>query len=111
MARADLKDITSEFLQMCDSVDCDLENQAGPSFIGDHQIGPSAEDEERPAALGGQRHRHFHIVFTGGFDKIPGRTPYFEGGERGQRNVFLNQQCFVSDYTAKKNLEFLICKL
>ena len=73
---------------MIDSGDSDLEHEARPAGVGDHQVAAAAEHEQRKAS----RLREFdgfgHFGNRRCLNEIAGRTSNLQGGERGQRHVF-----------------------
>jgi len=108
VAGAHMKDIVSGFCLLRNSANRDLQNQSWPALVGDDEIAASTQDEERALPFSSVGQGCSDFIVSCGLDKIAGRASYLKGGQRSQRNVFLDQQCFASDYSIGLVLGMLI---
>jgi hypothetical protein len=73
---------------LVDARNRDLQHQARPTGVGDHQVAAAAQNEQGQIARAREGSRLLHSTDIPGLDKILRRASDLEGGQRRERNVF-----------------------
>jgi hypothetical protein len=73
-----------------DAANCDLQNQAGPAFVGDDEIAATAYDKEKQVIFQGERNGGLDILRVFCATEEARVAAHTEGSERGERDFFLN---------------------
>jgi hypothetical protein len=73
---------------LANTLNRDFQHEAQPTGVGDHQVAAAAQNEQRQIVRAREHNRLLHFTDVAGLDKILCRASDFEGGQRGERNVF-----------------------
>src|ERR1700688_1553568 len=84
---------------LVDALKRNLQHEARPTSVGDHQVAAAAEDEERQIMGARERNRLLHFSNAFGIDEIPCRASDFDGGQWRERDVFKEKHEWFSIYT------------
>lgn len=87
---------------LLDSGDGNLQDNTGPSGIGHDKVAAASQNKEREIFRSREGNPFAHFFRRLGFDQEPCRPSDAEGGQRRERNVFLEEHESRFDYTTAR---------